>query len=115
VTDNPAVRADNSVANGGEVAMPQTAGSANATGGLANHNEFVTTDYATPGDPTSTVTGQIKATAKKVTDILAATTPTAVDADIPPKVLDPKEISFCDESGTVVQAILLAGGFYTKP
>jgi hypothetical protein len=112
---NPAVRADNSVATGGEVAMPQTAGSANTTGGLANHNEFVTTDYATPGDPTSTVNGQIKATAKKVTDILAATTPTAVDADIPPKVLDPKEISFCDESGTVVQAILLAGGFYTKP
>ena len=59
--------------------------------------------------------GQIKATAKKVTDILAATTPTAVDADIPPKVLDPKEVSFCNESGEVVQAILLVGGFYTKP
>jgi hypothetical protein len=112
---NPAVRADNSVANGGAVSMPQTAGSANATDGLANHNEFVTTDYTTPGDPTSMVTGQIKTTAKKVTDILAATTPAPVDMAIPPKILDPKEISFCDESGAVVQAILIAGGFYTKP
>jgi hypothetical protein len=112
---NPAVRADNSVANGGAVSMPQTAGGANATDGLANHNEFVTTDYTTTGDPTSMVTGQIKTTAKKVTDILAATTPTPVDAAIPPKILDPKEISFCDESGDVVQAILIAGGFYTKP
>jgi hypothetical protein len=112
---NPAVRADNSVANGGEVSMPQSAGGANATDGLANHNEFVTTDYATPGDPTSTVTGQIKTTAKKVTDLLAATAPTPVDPAILPKILDPKEISFCDESGAVVQAILIAGGFYTKP
>ena len=95
--------------------MPQTAGGANATSGLANHNEIVTTDYATPGDPASTVTGQIKTTAKKVTDILAATTPTPIDGTIPPKILEPKEISFCDESGTVIQAILIAGGFYTKP
>jgi hypothetical protein len=112
---NPAVRADNSVANGSEVSMPQSAGGANATDGLVNHNEFVTTDYATPGDPTSTVTGQIKTTAKKVTDLLAATVPTPVDPAILPKILDPKEISFCDESGAVVQAILIAGGFYTKP
>ena len=112
---NPSVRADNTAANGGEVAMPQTAGGANATSGLANHNEFVTTDYATPGDPTSTVNGQIKTTAKKVSDILAATTPTPVDMSVLPKILDPKEVSFCDESGSVVQAILLAGGFYTKP
>ncbi len=112
---NPAVRADNTVANGGEVTMPQTAGGANATGGLANHSEFVTTDYATPGDPTSGVNGQIKTTAKKVSDILAATTPTPVDMSVPPKILDPKEVSFCDESGAVIQAILLVGGFYTKP
>ena len=112
---NPAVRADNAAGNGGEVAMPQTAGGANATAGLANHSEFVTTDYATPGDPTSAVNGQIKTTAKKVSDLLAATTPTPVDAGVPPKILEPKEISFCDESGAVVQAILLAGGFYTKP
>lgn len=112
---NPAVRADNSAANGGEVTMPQTGGGANATGGLVNHNEFVTTDYAVPGDPTSAVNGQIKATAKKISVILAATTPTAVDISIPPKILDPKEVSFCDESGAIVKAILLAGGFYTKP
>ena len=114
---NPAVRADNSVANGGEVAMPQTAGSANATGGLANHNEVVTTDYATPGDPTSAVNGQIKATAKKVADILAATTPTPVGSfdaeDL--KVVEPRECQFCDEAGEVVNAILLVTGFYTKP
>jgi hypothetical protein len=114
---NPAVRADNSVANGGEVAMPQAVGSANATGGLANHSEFVTTDYATPGDPTSAVSGQIKTTSKKVTEILAATTPTPAGGfttqDL--KVIEPRECQFCDESGTVVNAILLATGFYTKP
>jgi hypothetical protein len=112
---NPAVRADNSAANGGEVAMPQTAGGANATGGLTNHNEFVTTDYATANDPGSDVNAQIKLSAQQVTAVLAATTPTPVDSDVPPKIIDPKEISFCDETGAVVQAILLAGGFYTKP
>ncbi|HXT10391.1 MAG TPA: hypothetical protein VN873_02425 [Candidatus Angelobacter sp.] len=112
---NPAVRADNSIANGGEVAMPQTAGGANATGGLANHNEFVTTDYSTANDPSSAVNAQIKLSAQKVTSVLAATTPTPVDGSIPPKIIDPKEISFCDETGAVIQAILLAGGFYTKP
>lgn len=112
---NPAVRADNSVANGGEVAMPQTAGGANTTAGLVNHNEFVTTDYATADDPASTVNAQIKLSAQKVTTILATSTATPVDGAIPPKILEPKEISFCDESGAVVQAILLAGGFYTKP
>ena len=114
---NPAVRADNSVANGGEVAMPQTAGGANATGGLANHNELVTTDYATPGDPTSSVNAQIKATAKKVADLLAATTPTPTGSftttDL--KVIEPRECQFCDETGEVVNAILLVTGFYTKP
>lgn len=114
---NPAVRADNSVANGGEVAMPQTSGSANATAGLANHNEFVTTDYASPGDPTSTVNGQIKATAKTVADILAATTPipsgSFAAGDL--KVVEPRECQFCDETGGVVNAILLVTGFYTKP
>jgi len=114
---NPAVRADNSVANGGEVAMPQTSGSANATGGLANHADLVTTDYATTDDPTSTVTGQIKATAKKVSDILAATTAipagSFVSGDL--KVVEPRECQFCDETGEVVNAILLVSGFYTKP
>jgi len=112
---NPAVRADNTVANGGQVAMPQTAGGANATGGLANHNEIVTTDYATAADPASDVKGQIKASAQKVTDILDATTPTPVDSTIPPKIVEPKEITFCDESGAIVHAVVLAGGFYTKP
>jgi|GEM_PF-2149242 len=114
---NPAVRADNSVSNGGEVAMPQTAGGANATGGLANHNELVTTDYATPGDPTSSVNAQIKATAKKLADLLAATTPTPsgsfTTTDL--KVIEPRECQFCDETGEVVNAILLVTGFYTKP
>jgi len=112
---NPAVRVDNSAANGGQVAMPQTSGGANATAGLSNHNEFVTTDYATTNDPTSDVKAQIKVSAQKVTELLAATTPTPIDATIPPKIVEPKEITFCDEAGTVVHAIVLAGGFYTKP
>ncbi len=112
---NPAVRADNSVANGGQVAMPQTAGGANATVGLINHSEIVTTDYASANDPASDVNAQIKVNAQKVTEILQATTPTPIDAAIPPKIVEPKEITFCDESGAVVHAVVLAGGFYTKP
>ncbi|HEY2082654.1 MAG TPA: hypothetical protein VGI88_07690 [Verrucomicrobiae bacterium] len=112
---NPAMRADNSVLNGGQVNMPDAIGSANATGGIANHAEQVTTDYATPGDPTKAVNGQIKTTAKKVSDILAATTPTLVDPAIPAKVVEPAEIACCDASGNVVYAVILKGGNYTKP
>ena len=112
---NPAVRTDNTLANGGQVAMPSTAGSANGTPGLANHNDIVTTDYATPGDPATAVKAQVKLTANKVTGILAATVPTLVDPAVPAHILDPKEVSFCDISGEVIQAIVLAGGFYTKP
>jgi hypothetical protein len=112
---NPAVRADNSVANGGQVAMPQTAGGANATAGLINHSEIVTTDYASANDPASDVNAQIKLNAQKVTEVLHSTTPTPVDVAIPPKIVEPKEITFCDESGAVVHAVVLAGGFYTKP
>ncbi|HEX4262740.1 MAG TPA: hypothetical protein VH597_00260 [Verrucomicrobiae bacterium] len=112
---NPAMRADNSVPNGGQVNMPDAMGSANATDGITNHNELVTTDYAMAGDPASVVKAQIKASANKVTGILAATTPTPVDPAIKPEVIDPKEITCCDESGNAVQVIGLFGGFYTKP
>jgi hypothetical protein len=114
---NPAVRADNSVANGGEVSMPQTAGGANATGGLANHSELVTTDYETPDDPTTDIKGQIKLTAKKVTDILAATTPTPFGSfsadDI--KTMEPRELLVCDADGDQYYIIVHATGGYTKP
>jgi hypothetical protein len=112
---NPAMRADNSVPNGGQVNMPDAVGSANATDGIANHAEQVTTDYATPGDPTTTVNGQIKTTAKKVADILAATTPGLVDPAIPANIVQPAEIACCDASGQVVYAVILQGGLYTKP
>jgi hypothetical protein len=112
---NPAMRADNSVPNGGQVNMPDAIGSANATGGIVNHNDLVTTDYATAGDPASAVKAQIKASANKVTVILAATTPTPVDPAIKPEVIEPKEITCCDEAGNPVQVIGLFGGFYTKP
>lgn len=114
---NPAVRADNTVTSGGQVTMPQTAGGANATKGVTDHNDFVTTDYATTGDPTSTVNGQVKLTAEKITSILAATTPTPFGSftseDI--KRMEPREVLLCDESGDVVNAIVLMSGFYTKP
>jgi hypothetical protein len=113
---NPAVRADNAAGGGGgQVTMPQSTGGANGTAGVANHNDFVTTNYATPGDPTTTVNGQISLTAKKVNDILIATTPTLVDPAIAAHKLEPKEIQFCDASGNVVYAVGILGGFYTKP
>jgi hypothetical protein len=114
---NPAVRADNSAANGGQVNMPDATGGANATNGVANHNDFVTTDYATPSDPTSMVQGQIKMAAQKVSDILAATTPTpaATFSTTDIKTVEARECVFCDETGAVVNAIVLVSGFYTKP
>lgn len=114
---NPAVRADNTLSSGGEVAMPQTAGGANATKGVANHNDFVTTEYTTPGDPTTAIKGQVKLTAEKVGTLLAATTPTAVDLDDPDgiKKLEPRQIGCCDESGNTVQVIGLFGGFFSIP
>lgn len=113
---NPAVRADNSVANGGQVNMPDATGSANATGGIVNHNDFVTTDYATPGDPTSNINGQVKLTAEKVGTILAATTPTPLGPftadDI--KTAEPREIVICDASGNPGFMIVIGGAPYTK-
>jgi hypothetical protein len=112
---NPAMRADNSVPSGGQVNMPDAIGSANATGGIANHAEHVTTDYATPGDPTTDVKGQIKTTAKKVTDILAATTPTLADPAVPAHIMEPMELPFCDAEGNLQYRVVLTGGAYTKP
>lgn len=114
---NPALRADNSIANGGEVSMPQTAGGANATGGLANHNEIVTTDYATANDPASEIKAQIKVSAQKISEILATTesTPAGSFSATDTKTIEPREITFCDETGAVVFALALVGGFYTKP
>jgi hypothetical protein len=114
---NPAVRADNSLASGGEVNMPDAIGAANGTNGVANHNEIVTTDYAIANDPTSAIKAQIKASAGKVTDILAATMPTPAGTftaeDI--KTAQPREYAMCDESQNVVYGIFLATGTYTKP
>lgn len=112
---NPAVRADNTASSGGQVTMPQTAGGANATAGVPNHAELVATDYTTVGDPTSAILGQIKATAKGVTDILAATTPTAIDPAKDPKIVKPQEVAVCDESGATMFGVFLVGGFFTKP
>ena len=115
---NPALRADNSAGgDGGEVQMPDNAGGANSTDGVLNHNEIVTTDYVTYTDPTSAMTGQISANANKVTTTLAAvggSGPQAVDPNQDPKIVDPKEIVFCDESGALQYAIALISGFYTK-
>jgi hypothetical protein len=112
---NPALRADNSAANGGEVAMPQTAGGANATSGLVNHNDFWTSEYATSSDPTTDVKGQIKLNSALVKQILDGATITLADPAIPAHVIEPVEIQLCDITGEVVNAIILAGGFYIKP
>lgn len=111
---NPALRADNTVPNGGEVSMPQNSGGANGVAGLTNYQDFVTTDYQTPSDPTSTVNGQIKLTAPAITAIQQNTNPnprpgfTTDDT----KTIQPRAIQCCDDSGAVVTAIILATGFY---
>lgn len=114
---NPALRADNSVSNGGLVAMPQTAGGANGLDGIANHSDFVTTYYDDPLDPTSNIEGRVKMTAAEVASILGvAGNPTPTDGfdadDI--KTVQPREVQCCDESGAVVNGIFMVSGFYTK-
>jgi hypothetical protein len=59
--------------------------------------------------------GQVVNDAKKIADILAATTPTTVDTDHPPKKMEPKETAMYDQNCNLVYCILQRGGAYTKP
>ena len=61
--------------------------------------------------------GKVEIKLGEIRDILAATTPTAVDASAgnEPGNLKLREIGFCLPDGTQAFIIALAGGAYTKP
>lgn len=116
---NPELRADNTIASGGDIAMPVTSGQSNTAEGLENEGQTTNTDYQTQpsGSTPGVIAGQLNHDPTQITKILAATTPTPVDGfnanDL--KIMQPRECAFCDASGALVYAIIHATGFYTKP
>lgn len=116
---NPELRADNTIASGGDIAMPVTAGQSNTAEGLENEGQTTNTDYQTQpsGSTPGVIAGQLNHDPTLITKILAATTPTPTDGfsanDL--KIMQPRECAFCDASGALVYAIIHATGFYNKP
>jgi hypothetical protein len=116
---NPLVKADNTASSNGEIAMPITAGQANTVEGLKNPGAATNTLYTTPpaGVTPGVVAAQLNHDPKLIKDALAATTPTPVDVDDPNgiKIMQPREVACCDESGQVVWGLFHVSGFYSKP
>lgn len=112
---NPATRATGLTSDsGGQVTMPEALGNANTTAGTKNESRRVTLAYETEGDATTTLKGSIDLDATKVKTVLAATTPTLVDAT-PAHNLEPREIAEYDAECNVQYRIYLCSGAYTKP
>ena len=117
---NPQVRADNTVASGGQIAMPVTAGQSNTTEGLENEGQKANTAYSTQpnGSTPGVIAGQLNHDPVLISNILNdGTTRTPADNFGPNdlKIMQPRECAFCDASGAVVYAIVHVTGFYTKP
>jgi len=86
---------------------------ANSVAGLSVESQHSLIDYASPGDPTSPVTGHSNLDANLITQILAATTPTTVVGN--PKIMQPTEHTAYDENCNLVYYIVHRTGTYTKP
>jgi len=112
------LKADNTVAAGGEIQIPDAAGQANTVEGLKLPQKQAQTFYTTlpTGSTPGVIGGQLNHDPKLIKDALAATTPTAVTpfvtADL--KVMQPREVAFCDEAGNKVFGVAHITGFYTK-
>lgn len=63
------------------------------------------------------IAGQVKNDAKGIADILAATTPTPIAGETADsiKLMKPREVQMCDDSGNTFYAIVQMTGGYTKP
>ena len=98
------------------VQMPKNTPDGNTAPGLKVRSDLTTIAYDTENDPTSTMKGMVKADAKGVQDILAATTPTPATGETATtiKQVQPKEVAFCDEEGNTLYGVALVGGYYTK-
>jgi len=116
---NPDLRTDNAAAGTDEVDMAKSHGDANTTTGVSDSGQQAHTLYETSPDGSTpgVIAGQINHAPNLIKTILDATTPTPVApfADPDLKKMQPRECQFCDEAGNVVNAILHATGFYTKP
>jgi hypothetical protein len=116
---NPALRTDNTAGGNSQVDMAKGNPAGNTVSGLKDHGQQVHTDWSTQpnGSNPGVIGGQVNNDPKQVTGILAATTPTPVSPFVAGdlKVVQPREVQFCDESGNVVNAIVHMSGLYTKP
>lgn len=116
ITYNPAVRASGNpgtTSDGTEIS--KNAPKKNTMEGLEDASAHAIT-YREGDSPTGAVKGQHNLDAKKIADVLAATTatPVAPFAADDLKTLQAREITFCDEAGNTVFAVVHTGGFYTK-
>lgn len=73
------------------------------------------THYTVDNDPTSAVKATIQHDATKITAILAATTPTALDPDHAPNTMRPRKCLLCAEDGGQVFQIIHTGGPFSEP
>ena len=118
---NPNLRSDNTLVGSGNVDMAKASGDANTTVGLRESPLQVVTNYSVQpdgsgGSGVGTVVGEIRHDAKKVTTVLAATTPTLLNPSDPAHILVPREICFLDGAGNKFYAVVAGvGGGYTKP
>lgn len=97
------------------VDMARNTPDANTVEGLNVQTKLAQLSYATPGDPTSALNGQINSDSDLIGQILAATTPTPV-VDAPSmKTMQPREMACCDNTGNFFYAIVHVTAGHTKP
>jgi hypothetical protein len=116
ITYNPAVRASgNPGTSSSGTEISKNAPKKNTMEGLENPSAQVLT-FREADSPTGALKGQSFLDPKIISDILGAATPAPVppftDPDV--KVMQPREVLFCDEAGAEVWAIAHLTGFYTK-
>lgn len=111
VWNNPQVRQTGALDGGGQSTMASNAPKANTTAG---QNERIN-NATIIKDGGGTVVGKVETNALTVKTILAATTPSLVDATKKAHEVQPRECAFCTISGTKAYGVVMTGGLYTKP
>jgi hypothetical protein len=115
---NPLMRAGQSGSASGQQIAHDT-GQANTTSGLGDQGARQFLDYTTPPSSDYTKDGKVGGAINNdpalVTKMLQATTPTPVDPNVDPKIVQPIELIVTCGNGQGGFAPVMAGGIYTKP
>lgn len=116
---NPLLKADNTAASSGAVAMPVTAGQANTVEGLKNNQLNVQTIYTTPpsGSTPGVVAAKITHDPNIIKQFLATSGATPVTGFTADDLMESKHrlIPFCDSTGAQVYALMHCTGFFKLP